>query len=169
VRIPCIIEWVGPRAGWQAVADYRGKPITVMNQNSFAAARKRLKAALVAAGAPKPELQITARMPKTVETDLERYRELAKVVPELTKEFKQLQIQLAQRLSTEFRFSERETGIWLGVSGAHISAKLRALTVDTGEFVRPSRDDDDDDDDEDDDAAEDDGATEPARPTVKSR
>jgi hypothetical protein len=163
VRIPCTIEWLGPNAGWQAVAEYRGKPITIAQQDSFAAARRRLKAALVAAGLPKPELQITARMPKAVETDLARYKHLVELIPELSGELEELKIKLAQRLTRELHFSERETAIWLGVSGTHISAKLRALAVDTGEFVRPSRDDSDEEEDEDHDG------TEPARPTAKSR
>ena len=95
-------------------------------------------------------------MPKTLETDLARYRAVAELIPELTSELEELKMKIAQRLCTELNFSEREAGIWLGVSGAHISAKLRALTVDTGEFRRPSRDDEEDE-------------TEPARPAGKTR
>jgi hypothetical protein len=161
VRIPSTIEWLGHRAGWQATAEYRGKTITVAHQKSFALARRRLRAALEAAGVPTPDLQITARMPKTIETDLARYKEVAKLIPQLTSELEELKMKLAQRLCTELNFSERDAAIWLGVSGAHISAKLRALTIDTSEFRRPSVDEQrlDDRDNE----------TEPAHSTVKTR
>lgn len=142
MRVPCTIEWLGHKAGWHAEAMYLDKPISVTRQKSFALARKRLKAALESAGAASPDLQITARMPKTVETDLARYKEIAKLIPELTSELEDLKLKIAQRLCTELNFSEREAGIWLGVSGAHISAKLRALNVDTGEFARTSTEDD---------------------------
>lgn len=136
MRIPCTIEWQGHKAGWQATAEFRGRAFTVSQAQSFALARKRLQRALVAAGATAPELQVQARMPKQIESDLDRYRELAQRVPELTAELEDIKLRLAQRLSTELNFSEREVGIWLGVSGAHISAKLRAHTVETGEYSR---------------------------------
>lgn len=146
MRILCTIEWLGPNAGWQAVADYLGKSITITPQDSFAAARRRLKAALVAAGASEPDLQITARMPRAIESDLARYKKLVELIPQLTSELDELKIKLAQRLTRELHFSERETAIWLGVSGAHISSKLRALAVDTGEFPRGTRDHEEDED-----------------------
>jgi hypothetical protein len=155
VRISCTIEWLGHKAGWHAAAEYRGRTITVTQQKSFSLARRRLRAALEGAGVPNPDLQITARMPKAIETDLARYNEVAKQIPELTNELEGLKMKVAQRLCNELNFSEREVGIWLGVSGAHISAKLRALSIDT----RPARDDEDDGD----------GGTEPVRPTAKSR
>ena len=148
MRIPCTIEWLGHKAGWTAAAEYRGRAITVTQQKSFALARRRLKAALENAGASDPVLQVTARMPKAVEADLARYKELATLLPKLNNELEELKLRLAQRLSTELNFSEREVGIWLGVSGAHISAKLRAHTVDSGEFARPSTKDEDEDEDE---------------------
>lgn len=136
MRIPCTIEWIGHRAGWRATAEFRGQPITVSQASSFALARRRLQRALEQAGASAPELQVQARMPKQIETDLDRYRELVDQLPGLQAELEALKLRLAQRLSGELNFSEREVGIWLGVSGAHISAKLRANTVDTGEYSR---------------------------------
>lgn len=150
MRIPCTIEWFGHKDGWHAAAEYRGKPITVSNQTTFAGARRRLRAALAAAGVPAPELQITARMPKAIETNLARYKEVGKLIPELEDELEVLKMKIAQQLTRELNFSEREAAIWLGVSGAHISAKLRAMTVDTGEFRRPSHDEDDSEEDDDD-------------------
>lgn len=147
MRIPCTIEWLGHKTGWLAAAEYRGKPFTVSDQATFALARKRLRAALEAAGVPKPDLQITARIPKTIEANLERYKEVRRLIPELEQELEELKMRLAQQLTRELNFSEREAAIWLGVSGAHISAKLRALTVDTGEFARPSRAEEIDDSD----------------------
>jgi hypothetical protein len=137
VRIPCVIEWRGSE-GWHAAAEYRGRTVSVARQRSLSLARKRLSAALSSAGAPDPELQIVARMPKAVEDDLARYRELGALIPKLTAERRALQLQVAQRLAQELHFSEREVAGLLGVSGTLISAKLRAHATDTGEFLRPS-------------------------------
>lgn len=145
MRIPCVIEWRGPE-GWLATAEYRGRVVSVAHQRSLALARKRLAAALSSAGAPDPELQITARMPKAVEDALGRYRELGELIPKLTAERRELQLQVAQRLAQELNFSEREVAGLLGVSGTHISAKLRAHATDTGEFVRPGAAGEEDDD-----------------------
>lgn len=133
MRIPCTIEWIGHRTGWRATGEFRGQPITVSQASSLALARKRLQRAFEQAGASAPELDVQARIPKAIESDLDRYRELTEQLPVLQVELEALKLRLAQRLSTELNFSEREVGIWLGVSGAHISAKLRANTVDTGE------------------------------------